>query len=160
MNPRVKALIKALFVGGMIYYVTTLITFDDLLVVREGQEVVESQQIEIQGDWRADPVSFLLDGELQVERASRTLQDGRSVDVQPGFLSYLSNLDPSWFALGILCYLATVMIAGGRWWWLLASVIGACTVSRQIRWLLGRRLRDPDGISDVQYSRDGSSSPT
>ena len=119
MNPRVKALIKALFVGGMIYYVTTLITFDDLLVVREGQEVVESQQIEIQGDWRADPVSFLLDGELQVERASRTLQDGRSVDVQPGFLSYLSNLDPSWFALGILCYLATVMIAGGRWWWLL-----------------------------------------
>ena len=59
MNPRVKALIKALFVGGMIYYVTTLITFDDLLVVREGQEVVESQPIEIQGDWRADPVSAL-----------------------------------------------------------------------------------------------------
>lgn len=119
MSPRLKALIKALFVGGMIYYVTTLITFDDLLVVREGQEVVESQPIEIQGDWRADPVSFFLDGELQVERASRTLEDGRSVDVQPGFLSYLRNLDPSWFALGILCYLATVMIAGGRWWWLL-----------------------------------------
>lgn len=49
----------------------------------------------------------------------------------------------------------------GTTWWLLASVIGACTVSRQIRWLLGRRLRDPDAISDAQYShRDGSSSPT
>lgn len=49
----------------------------------------------------------------------------------------------------------------GTSWWLLASVIGVCAVHQQIVWLLGRRLRDQDALSDVQYSnRDGSSSPT
>ena len=43
MSPRVKAALKVLFVGCMIYYVTTLITFEDRLVFRQGQEVVEQR---------------------------------------------------------------------------------------------------------------------
>lgn len=119
MKKRLGTLVKAAFVGLMMWYVSTLITFDDLLVTRDGQAVVEQQVIEIVGDWRRDPVRFLQGGAEVSAPASRALDDGRQVDVQPGFVTYLRNLDGVWFAMGVGCFLLTVMLAGSRWWWLL-----------------------------------------
>ena len=119
MSKRLGTLAKVLFVGLMMWYVSTLITFEDLLVTREGQQVVEQEVVEILGDWRADPIRYARDGEELTTRPSRVLADGRQVDVQPGFLTYLRNLDAEWFSLGVACYLLTVMLAGARWWWLL-----------------------------------------
>ena len=119
VSKRLGTLVKVLFVGLMMWYVSTLITLKDLLVTRDGQQVVAQQVIEIRGDWRADPVRYLLSGEEVSARASQVLDDGRQLDVQPGFVTYLRNLDAGWFALGVLCYLSTVMLAGARWWWLL-----------------------------------------
>lgn len=119
LSKRLGTLAKVLFVGLMMWYVSTLITFEDLLVTREGQQVVEQEVVEILGDWRADPIRYARDGEELTTRPSRVLADGRQVDVQPGFLTYLRNLDAGWFSLGVACYLLTVMLAGARWWWLL-----------------------------------------
>ena len=119
MNKQLATALKVLFVAGMMYYVSTLITLDDQLVYRVDQDVVKTEVIDIQGDWRSDPVLFVQDGVQRSEAATRSLPDGSQVDVQPGFLSYLRNLDVAWFAFGVACYLVTVMLAGARWWWLL-----------------------------------------
>jgi len=119
MNKHLMTAVKFLFVGGMMWFVFTLIDFEDRLVHLVDQKVVQEDVIEIQGDWRADPVTFVQDGTERREPASRVLEDGSQVDVRPGFLSYLRNLDVGWFALGALCYCLTVLIAGTRWWWLL-----------------------------------------
>ena len=119
MSPRVVTVLKWLFVAAMMYYVSTLITLEDRLVTRQDQQVVAAEVVEILGDWRADPIRFRLDGVEQSERASRVLPDGRVLEVQPGFVSYLRSLDIGWFALGVGCYILTVMLAGARWWWLL-----------------------------------------
>ena len=117
MNPRVVTVLKWLFVAAMMYYVSTLITLEDRLVTRRDQQVVAAEVVEIVGDWRADPIRFRLDGVEQSEQASRVLPDGRVLEVQPGFVSYLRSLDVGWFALGVGCYILTVMLAGARWWW-------------------------------------------
>ncbi|MEC8653399.1 MAG: lysylphosphatidylglycerol synthase transmembrane domain-containing protein [Planctomycetota bacterium] len=119
MSPRVVTVVKWLFVAAMMYYVSTLITLEDRLVTRRDQQVVAAEVVEILGDWRADPIRFRVDGVEQSERASRVLPDGRVLEVQPGFVSYLRSLDVGWFALGVGCYILTVMLAGARWWWLL-----------------------------------------
>ncbi|MEC9047594.1 MAG: lysylphosphatidylglycerol synthase transmembrane domain-containing protein [Planctomycetota bacterium] len=119
MSPRVVTVLKWLFVAAMMYYVSTLITLEDRLVTRRDQQVVAAEVVEILGDWRADPIRFRVDGVEQSERASRVLPDGRVLEVQPGFVSYLRSLDVGWFALGVGCYILTVMLAGARWWWLL-----------------------------------------
>jgi uncharacterized protein (TIRG00374 family) len=119
MSPRVTTALKWLFVAAMMYYVSTLITLEDRLVTRRDQQVLATDHIEIVGDWRADPIRFVQGGAEQSAPATRTLPDGLVLDVQPGFLSYLRNLDVAWFALGVGCYLLTVMLAGARWWWLL-----------------------------------------
>lgn len=119
MNKRLATALKFLFVAGMMYYVSTLITLDDQLVYRVDQQVAKTEVIDIQGDWRSDPVLFEQGGVQRSEAATRRLPNGTQVDVQPGFLSYLRNLDVAWFTLGVACYLITVMLAGARWWWLL-----------------------------------------
>ena len=119
MSPRVTTALKWLFVAAMMYYVSTLITLEDRLVTRRDQQVLATDHIEIVGDWRADPIRFVQGGVEQSAPATRALPDGLVLDVQPGFLSYLRNLDVAWFALGVGCYLLTVMLAGARWWWLL-----------------------------------------
>ncbi|MCK5940398.1 MAG: hypothetical protein KAI24_00400, partial [Planctomycetes bacterium] len=80
MNKHVVTLIKFLFVGGMMWFVFTLIDFEDRLVFRQGEEVVQEEVIEIVGDWRRDPVRFVRDGVEQQAAASRELEDGRRVD--------------------------------------------------------------------------------
>lgn len=119
MSPRVTTALKWLFVAAMMYYVSTLITLEDRLVTRRDQQVLATDHIEIVGDWRADPIRFVQGGVEQSAPATRALPDGLVLDVQPGFLSYLRNLNAAWFALGVGCYLLTVMLAGARWWWLL-----------------------------------------
>ena len=119
MNGRLGATLKVAFVAAMMLYVSTLITLEDRLVTREGSTIVDQETIEIVGDWRSDPVSFLRAGSSDSAPATSEVQPNVFVDVQPGFLSYLRSLKPGWFSLGVACYLLTVMVAGARWWWLL-----------------------------------------
>jgi uncharacterized protein (TIRG00374 family) len=119
MNPRVVSVAKLLLVAGMMWFVFTLIDFEDRLVTLDGQAVVAEQVVEIVGDWRVDPLRIVQDGAEREQPASVALPDGKQLDVRPGFLSYLRNLDLVWFALGAICFFVTVLLAGTRWWWLL-----------------------------------------
>lgn len=120
MKQRVIGAVKLLFVVGLMWIVFAGIDFDDRLVWRVDGEVVAEQTIEIVGSWQRDPIVYHAVDETTRSTASRGLQaDGRDLEVAPGFLTYWRNLDPWLFLLGALCYFATVLIAGTRWWWLL-----------------------------------------
>ena len=120
MNKRLVSLLKLLLVVGLMWVVFRQVPFEDRLVYRQGNTVVEEKVIDIEGSWQVDPLAFRFPGET----ASRTIDlgsqpDGRHVEVSPAFQTYWHNLDVSLFALGASCYFLTALIAGARWWWLL-----------------------------------------
>lgn len=120
MNKRLVGLIKLLLVAGLMWWVFGKIDFVDHLRWRRGDKVVEEQAIDIVGGWKQDPVVYVLHGESEQRTAKRgDVGDGRTLAVEPGFLTYWHNLDPLLFALGAFCYFLTALIAGARWWWLL-----------------------------------------
>lgn len=120
MNKRLVGLIKLLLVAGLMWWVFGKIDFVDHLRWRRGDTVVEEQAIDIVGSWKQDPVVYVLHGESEQRTAKRgDAGDGRTLAVEPGFLTYWHNLDPLLFALGAFCYFLTALIAGARWWWLL-----------------------------------------
>jgi hypothetical protein len=45
--------------------------------------------------------------------------DGTRIEVTPGFLTYVRNLDWWLFGLGAACYFLSASFAAVRWWWLL-----------------------------------------
>ncbi len=119
MNKHLVSLLKLLLVVALMWFVFRQIRFDDRLVYRQG-ETVEEQVVDIVGPWQADPVRFVTKSSDSVQAVQRGRQaDGRDLEVAPGFFTYWRNLDRLLFALGALCYFATVLIAGARWWWLL-----------------------------------------
>lgn len=120
MNKRLVGLIKLLLVAGLMWWVFGKIDFVDHLRWRRGDKVVEEQAIDIVGSWKQDPVVYVFHGETEQRTATRgDVGDGRTLAVEPGFLTYWHNLDPLLFALGAFCYFLTALIAGARWWWLL-----------------------------------------
>lgn len=120
MNKRLVGLIKLLLVAGLMWWVFGKIDFVDHLRWRRGDKVVEEQAIDIVGSWKQDPVVYVRQGESEQRKATRgDVGDGRTLAVEPGFLTYWRNLDPLLFALGAFCYFLTALIAGARWWWLL-----------------------------------------
>ncbi len=121
MNKGIVSVLKLALVAGLMVFVFRQIPFQDRLVFRAGAGtgVADSQVVEIVGTWQADPIRFTRDGGA-VEQLARGVQpDGRSLEIEPGFLTYWRNLDPLLFALGAFCYFLTALIAGARWWWLL-----------------------------------------
>lgn len=120
MNKRLVGLIKLLLVAGLMWWVFGKIDFVDHLRWRRGDTVVEEQAIDIVGSWKQDPVVYVRHGESEQRTAVRgDGGDGRTLAVEPGFLTYWHNLDPLLFVLGAFCYFLTALIAGARWWWLL-----------------------------------------
>lgn len=120
MNKRLVGLIKLLLVAALMWWVFGKIDFVDHLRWRRGDKVVEEQAIDIVGSWKQDPVVYVRHGETEQRTATRgDVGDGRTLAVEPGFLTYWHNLDPLLFALGAFCYFLTALIAGARWWWLL-----------------------------------------
>ena len=120
MNKGLVGLAKLALVVGLMWFVFSKIDFVDHLRWRRGDDIVAEQPITIVGSWKHDPVVYLLPGESVHRTAARGPEaDGRTLAVDPGFLTYWRNLDPLLFALGALCYFLTALIAGTRWWWLL-----------------------------------------
>jgi uncharacterized protein (TIRG00374 family) len=117
---RLVSLLKLVFVAGLMVFVFRQVPFEDRLVYRKGNIVVEEKIIDIEGSWQADPLAF----RIPSEAASHTVDvgpqpDGRTLEVAPGFLTYWNNLGVGLFALGAFCYFLTALISGARWWWLL-----------------------------------------
>mgnify|MGYP001269942128 CR=1 FL=1 len=132
MNRHLVTLIKVALLTVMIWWVFGTINFRDRILFKENENSdkgVKEQVVSIEGHWNAEPIQFLVQEPTaaatdEVQTANRGEQaDGRFLEVAPGIFSYWSNLAPSWFLLGALCYFLTVVIAGIRWWWLL-RVIG------------------------------------
>ncbi len=105
------------------WFVFRTIHFEDRLLYLggpDGKEVVRAEVVEIVGSWQEDPVRYRPEGggeERTIARGTRV--EELTVDVEPGFLTYWRNMDPALFALGVLLFCLTVVIAGARWWWLL-----------------------------------------
>lgn len=122
MKKRLVTLVKLALVAALMVWVFRGIDFVDHLRWRIGDDpkVVAEQVIDIVGGWKQEPVVYTLPGETVQRTATRgATDDGRTLAVEPGFLTYWHNLDPWLFGLGALCYFLTALIAGARWWWLL-----------------------------------------
>lgn len=113
VKSRILGGLKLLLVAGLMLFVFRTIHFEDRLVRRDGERIVETQAVAIQGSWQSLPVQYLAADNAELQ----TPPPGW--EVEPGFLTYWRQLDGLLFALGAFCYLLTVLIAGARWWWLL-----------------------------------------
>ncbi len=114
-------LAKLLVVAALMAIVFGNVHWEDRLVYRQGAggPVVKEVPGAIEGQWDLDPVAFRPDGGATASYPVGEQPDGTLLAAEPGFWTYWKNLDGLLFALGALCYLATVLIAGTRWWWLL-----------------------------------------
>lgn len=122
MKQHLVTLVKLALVAALMVWVFRGIDFVDHLRWRIGDDpkVIAEQEIDIVGSWKQEPVVYTLPGESMQRTATRgPAGDGRTLAVEPGFLTYWHNLDPWLFVLGALCYFLTALIAGARWWWLL-----------------------------------------
>lgn len=122
MKQRLVTFVKLALVAALMVWVFRGIDFVDHLRWRIGDDpkVVAEQEIDIVGSWKQEPVLYTLPGESTQRTAKRgATGDGRTLAVEPGFLTYWHNLHPWLFVLGALCYFLTALIAGARWWWLL-----------------------------------------
>ena len=120
MKSKLGTVIKLAFVAALMFFVFRSIHFEDRLVTRSGDQIVDEQVISIQGPWNADVVTYVVGDDPRPRTVDRGVAAGpNDVAVEPGFLTYWHNLDPWLFAMGALCYFLTALIAGARWWWLL-----------------------------------------
>jgi glycosyltransferase 2 family protein len=116
----VVTIVKLALVAGLMWYVFRQVPFQDRIVYRRGEQEVGQTDIHILGSWKAEPVRYTIGDDPKEQTVARGEQpDGRTAEVEPGFLTYWSDLDPLLFALGALCYFITALVAGARWWWLL-----------------------------------------
>jgi hypothetical protein len=111
-------LLKLALVVGLMVVVVSRVQWDDHLV-RRVAGVESTEVVRIEGQWTDETVVVVrADGTEQKFLAGRQ-PDGSEVDLAPGFWTYCRNINVLLFAIAALCYFATVMLAGARWWWLL-----------------------------------------
>ncbi len=117
----VVQLIKLLLVGALMAFVFYNVQWRDAHIVQLADGEQQHTAGEIVGRWDTQTVTFRpldADGEPTGEVQEITPSPPEDV-VSPGFFTYVLNLDKAWFALGALCYCASVFFASTRWWWLL-----------------------------------------
>jgi uncharacterized protein (TIRG00374 family) len=122
MKGRLGTVLKLLLVVGLMALVFSSVPWDDRLVHRNaaGTATEREEHGKIIGAWDRESVEFQVGNAAQPQQVKVGRQDdGTSVEAVPGLVTYWRNLDGLLFLLGALCYLATVVIAGTRWWWLL-----------------------------------------
>ncbi len=113
--------IKIILVIALMTYVATSIEWRDTWLIRgPDNQVLESHSGSIVGAWDGPEVDFADEGSDAIIRVRRgSEQDGGVVELSPGFLTYVRQMDLWLFLLATLCYLVSVSVAAARWWWLL-----------------------------------------
>ena len=114
-------LLKLLLVAALMYWVASGVQWQDQANWTGADDaVVRVQAGHIVGPWQENVVRFVPEGqveELQLVRGPQ--QDGTSLDVAPGFVTYWRTMDLVRFGAGAFCFFLCVMMSGMRWWWLL-----------------------------------------
>lgn len=115
-------LVKLLVLAGLLAWVVGSIQWSDRLsrVSADKKETLEVIEGKIIGPWDAPEVRFRADTDTE-ERvvSSEPAEDGSTLQVTAGFLTYVRNLDVGLFLAGALCFLFSMVFASQRWWWLL-----------------------------------------
>jgi len=121
MRRYLVTVVKILLVVALMTYVATSIEWRDSWLLRSADgEVLETHSGRIIGPWDGQEVRFEeTDSGVVSEILRGARQDGSLVDLSPGFLTYVRQMDLLLFLLATLCYLFSVTAAATRWWWLL-----------------------------------------
>ena len=119
MRKRIIGLVKFALVALLFAWVFSSVQWRDVRTRSDASgQVVERVEGEILGPWDAEQVRFATaDGERTI--AIGPTDDGGTIAVTPGLLTYFVHLDRLWFAIGALCYVFTLVASSVRWWWLL-----------------------------------------
>jgi len=112
-------LAKFACVAALLWLVLANVGWRDSLTVRhDATETTTFGRIE--GPWDEAVVRFRPESADTVQVVRPGPQpDGGEIDVAPGFLTYVRNIDWLLFGLGALCYFVSASFAAVRWWWLL-----------------------------------------
>ena len=121
MKGRLGTILKLLLVAVLMAWVFNRVDWQDRLVHRDASGKPQTEETgRILGAWDQETIQFRPKGSAETVTVLTGPQaDGTSLEAAPGMITCWRNIDPVLFALGALCYLATVVIAGTRWWWLL-----------------------------------------
>lgn len=124
MRIDLKNLVKLFIVAALLLYVFSTVQWRDTVTVTSAaDEQVSTLQGTIVGHWDRSEVRFRADnaaaGEPPRPIRAGVQADGSRVNVTPGILTYVRNVELVWFVLAALCFTSTVIFAGSRWWWLL-----------------------------------------
>ena len=114
--------LKLVLVAGLMWLVIANVDWRDAVVHVDAEgEVVATETGTVVGDWKLAEVRFRSDGtdEVRVIVRGSTTPEGHTVRVENGFWTYWRNMRLGWFVIGALCYFASAMMAGVRWWWLM-----------------------------------------
>lgn len=111
---------KLVAVAALLWLVLASIRWRDGMTTMRGETTVAVVAGAIEGPWDEGEVRFRPEGaEAAISIVSGDQADGTRVEVTPGFLTYVRNLDWWLFALGALCYFVSASFSAIRWWWLL-----------------------------------------
>jgi uncharacterized protein (TIRG00374 family) len=119
---RTGTVVKLVLVGALMAWVFWSVHWRDRLIWDAGKRTAAEDVVTIQGPWNVDEVvvARTVAGREEVASWRRGAQnDGRELAIEPGLITYWTNLHLGLFVLGAFCYFLTVLIAGARWWWLL-----------------------------------------
>jgi uncharacterized protein (TIRG00374 family) len=114
--------VKLVLVGALMAWALWSVHWRDRLVWNADRPTRVEEVVRIEGPWNVDEVVVERtagDGKEVGTWRRGTQPDGRELTIEPGLLSYWTNLHLGLFVLGAACYFLTVLIAGARWWWLL-----------------------------------------
>jgi uncharacterized protein (TIRG00374 family) len=116
-------LLKFLLVAILLGVIFSAIDWQDSYTRLSAKgDPIETVAGRILGPWDTDPVRF----QAYDSAAPQTLKGGRGDDgttvvIAPGFLTYLRNLDLRLFAAGAGLFLVFVTVINSRWWYLLRA---------------------------------------
>ncbi|MBO68303.1 MAG: hypothetical protein CL398_08310 [Acidiferrobacteraceae bacterium] len=123
MKHRLTFLLKIAIVAIIFLVVFNAINWQDSYsVISKDGNVISTVEGEIIGSWSGESVDFIRNNSANPITVGQQIEsDGSQKIIQPGFLTYFTNLDPINFILGAICFLAFAIIANCRWWWLLRA---------------------------------------
>ncbi len=118
-------LLKILVAVALVAFVLSNVSWRDRyqIVEKKGKDSIVhvEQPGSIRGDWRADPLRFVPEGqEAEIDPRDRLAEfEGAKFELRPGLPTYLRAMDLLYFFLGSLGFFVGVFVGSLRWHWLL-----------------------------------------
>ncbi len=123
MRKHIVNVLKILVAVVLVWFVLSKVELQDRYATKiaRGETWVQTGDFtgRILTPWKAESVQFQKEGSEQVETLVPIHDEERILEIRPGLLTVVKDLDVGIFLLGALCFLFVACFSALRWWWLL-----------------------------------------